>query len=138
MRIWHKDILPILPKSLLVDQWSDCMKIAKGIVSYGTPHDLYVNRVMDYPKEHLASYRYICKWVLDHNNMSPSQDAVKELTKNLGIYLSQYVDRDAIFESWHTDRYLFQCCSLLEEMYDCGAIPIDEWLIIEDYICEKI
>ena len=138
MRLWHRDILPILPKIQLVDQWSDCQKIAKSIASYGTPNDMYVNRVKCYPIEHLASYCYMVMWELEHRDMSPSPDAVKSLTKNLGVYLEQYVDPDSVFESWHTDRYLFQCCSLLEEIYDCGAIPYDEWMVIEDYICEKI
>lgn len=32
-----------------------------------------------------------------------------------------------LYESWHNYRYLIQCFHNLQEKYDCGAIPEDQW-----------
>lgn len=37
-----------------------------------------------------------------------------------------------IFYDWHNKRYLNQCLYNLQEKYDCGGIPDDEWKRITD------
>ena len=39
---------------------------------------------------------------------------------------------DNVFHTWHNNRYLNQCLANLQEKYDCGAIPEDEWKKITD------
>ena len=39
-----------------------------------------------------------------------------------------------IFKDWHNTRYLRQCLYNLQEKYDCGGIPKEEW----DVISKKI
>ena len=38
-----------------------------------------------------------------------------------------FVPYDDLFVNWHDKRYLNQCYYNLEEKYDCGGIPKDEW-----------
>ena len=43
MRLWHKDLIPYLPKQQLISQWRECCCIAKNIADNGTP-----NHLLDY------------------------------------------------------------------------------------------
>ena len=42
-------------------------------------------------------------------------------------------DGRELFADWHNDRYLRQCLLNLQEKFDCGGIPADEW----QRICER-
>lgn len=42
--------------------------------------------------------------------------------------------KDDPFPGWHNDRYLLQCYFNLEEKYDCGGIPEEEWLKIDKFM----
>lgn len=48
MRLWHKDLISVLPQKQLCGQWRECCLIAKAISENGTPNHLLVNKVMDY------------------------------------------------------------------------------------------
>ena len=56
MRLWHKDLIPFLPRMQILGQWRECCLIAKSISENGTPNHILVNKIMDYPIEHF--YRY--------------------------------------------------------------------------------
>ena len=56
MRLWHKDLIPVLPDKQLLGQWRECCAIAKNIATKGTPNHLLVNKIMDYPIGHFYIY----------------------------------------------------------------------------------
>lgn len=56
MRIWHKDLIEVLPKNQLVAQWREILAIKGAIIKKGTPNHILVNKVMDYDMVHLYSY----------------------------------------------------------------------------------
>ena len=56
MRLWHKDLVKILPTQQLTSQWRECCCIAKNISTNGTPNHLLVNKIMDYPVNHFIKY----------------------------------------------------------------------------------
>lgn len=138
MRIWHKDLLPILPRLQLVSQWRECCLIARQIAVLGTPNHILVNKVMDYPIDHFATYCYNVKWWMNKHGYSPGASSQASIEDHIYKTLYPYVPEDLLFKNWHTDRYLFQCISNLEEKYDCGGIPEEEWQPIEDYILEVL
>ena len=43
-------------------------------------------------------------------------------------------ENSVIFEGFHNDRYLRQCYYNLEEKYDDGIIPDEEWKKVTDYL----
>ena len=49
MRLWHKDLIPVLPRQQLLSQWRECCCIARNIVENGTPNHILVNKILDYP-----------------------------------------------------------------------------------------
>ena len=126
MRIWHKDMIPDLPRQQLLSQWRECCCIARNIAVNGTPNHLLVNKVMDYPPAHLHEYAarieaemakrgYKCEWS-------------KFAQWDIGYKAEDGpVSTSELFDGWHNARYLRQCFYNLQEKYDCGGISIEEW-----------
>ena len=56
MRLWHKDLISVLPRQQLLGQWRECCLIAKNIAEKGTPNHILVNKIMDYPIDYFIYY----------------------------------------------------------------------------------
>lgn len=56
MRLWHKDLIPVLPRQQLLGQWRECCAIMSNIAKKGTPNHVLVNKVMDYNHDHFYTY----------------------------------------------------------------------------------
>lgn len=123
MRLWHKDLIPVLPKQQLLGQWRECCLIAKNIAEKGTPNHILVNRIMDYPIEHF--FRYGIRVMNEMERRGYKVDLYK-FTRWFDR-LSAEREYESIFDTWHNDRYLKQCYYNLQEKYDCGGITQAEW-----------
>lgn len=131
MRLWHKDLIPVLPRQQLLGQWRECCLIAKNIAEKGTPNHILVNPVMDYPIEHFISYARMVFDEMDrrdYNVHSTSFD--KYFTKPFYSSVPSWI----IFKDWHNKKYLTQCLANLEEKHDRGGIADKEWEQILAYI----
>ena len=138
MRLWHKDLLCVLPKQQLVSQWRECCAIARTIAVIGTPNHILVNRIMDYPISHFYAYAHL---VIEEMNKRGFAITVTAYAK-FEEYIFKIVDKsdveqnepsfETLFYNWHNDRYLWQCFYNLEEKHDCGAITDEEWQQIEE------
>lgn len=129
MRLWHKDLIPVLPKQQLLGQWRECCCIARNIAVNGTPNHLLVNKIMDYPIDHFLAY----------SDLVYNECRKRSYKVNLQSFLKHPLVRYAyapipseqeLFAGWHNDRYLLQCFYNLQEKYDCGGITEDEWQLI--------
>ena len=127
MRLWHKDLIPYLPRQQLLGQWRECCLIAKQITEKGTPNHVLVNRVMDYPKDHFYAYAISVWDEMRHRGYEPDLHRFERY-----IYTWRIAEEADVFEGWHNDRYLKQCLANLQEKADCGAIPAEEWKRITD------
>lgn len=134
MRLWHKDLIPVLPRQQLLGQWRECCAIMSNIAKNCTPNHVLVNKVMDYPLGHFYWYSiyvwaetrirgYKCK-------ESAFNERFRSYTK-CTIWPNVVYDDD-LFAGWHDVRYLRQCYYNLQEKYDCGAITDEEWRKIEE------
>lgn len=130
MRLWHKTLVPLLPRQQLLGQWREICLIAKSLSEKGTPNHLLVNKVLDYPAGHFDSYARLV-----HDEM------IKRGYKcNWQCYVRFRADADTgvvideIFKDWHNERYLRQCYYNLEEKYDCGGISEEEWMLLRNII----
>ena len=132
MRLWHKDLISVLPRQQLLGQWRECCAIAKSIAEKGTPNHILVNRIMNYPIEHFESYAILVYDEIKNRSYDPNPiNLAKWMIKipnNSGIK----VGHDELFKEWHDYRYLRQCLFNLEEKYDCGGITREEWIPIYD------
>ena len=134
MRLWHKDLIDVLPDNQLRGQWRECCLIAKGLAD-GTLNHLLVNKVMQYPKSHLKRY---------------TESVIRECRKRgIGIrelvfyaHLARWIEDESdpmvasadapVFDGWHNFRYLRQCYYNLQEKYDCGGIGISEFMRVNE------
>lgn len=136
MRLWHKDLIAVLPKQQLIGQWRECCAIARNIAVKGSPNHILVNKVMDYSPIHYYAY---CRIVYEELQKRDYKCDWSKLTKWIIFFPDGNVKChvDELFEGWHNDRYLMQCLHNLQEKYDCGGITTEEWCEIERLIHEK-
>lgn len=134
MRLWHKDLIPVLPRQQLLGQWRECCLIAKNINEKGSPNHLLVNRIMDYSEEHFVTYCYL---IFEEMNRRDYNVYSSKLEQYLSLPLYKLIDFDELFDGWHNDRYLNQCLANLQEKYDCGGIGICEYEKIVDFVKKK-
>ena len=137
MRLWHRDLIPFLPRKQLLAQWRECSCICRNIAEKGTPNHLLVNKILNYPFEHFLEYSRLVIYCLQENHYKISELSRRRFIENFNKF-SNYKDytKDTfgnwIFKDWHNERYLKQCLYNLQEKYDCGGIPEKEWKIIEN------
>ena len=48
MRLWHTELIKVLPREQLVAQWRELCAIAGAVQKNGTPNHILVNFVLDY------------------------------------------------------------------------------------------
>ena len=136
MRLWHKDLIRDLPRQQLLGQWRECCLIAKNIKEKGTPNHLLVNKIMDYPAEHFVTYCYL---IFEEMNRRDYNVYSSKLEQYLSLPFYKLIDFDDLFDGWHNDRYGHQCLLNLQEKYDCGGIPEDEYkTIVKNTIVEDL
>lgn len=140
MRIWHKDLIRVLPKQQLISQWCECIAIARKIQLYGSTRHGLVEKVMDYPLSHLYQYTDLVIDELFYRGYKVSPVALKKFEDTMGRIAYKHYDDDVdyndIFKGWHDARYLAQCYYNLQEKADCKLIDDHEWHLIEMHVEE--
>lgn len=125
MRLWHKDLIAVLPREQLVAQWRECSSIAGAIIKNGTPNHLLVNKVLDYPIDHFITYSIEIREEMTRRGYR-TMDSVMNKIKSLKIDY-QKIPHKEIYGNWHNNRYYEQCYYNLQEKYDCGGISAEDW-----------
>ena len=123
MRLWHKNLISVLPRQQLMGQWRECCLIAKLLHENGTPNHLLVNKVTNYPIEHFIAY---CMLVSDEMSQRGYKADFSKIDDLFDID-DTGVTHEKLFSNWHNDRYFVQCYYNLQEKYDCGGISEKEW-----------
>lgn len=90
MRLWHKDLIDVLPRQQLLSQWRECCCIAKNIADNGTPNHILVNKILEY--SHCDFINYCCKIIKEMNNR-------KYLISNSSV--------DKLFSNFRKIMYIF-------------------------------
>ena len=149
MRLWHKDLIPYLPKKQLIAQWRECCAIVSNLAGKGTPNHILVNKILNYTKNHFWNYSSLVAEEMKNRGYNLSSKSLKTFWDNFiigfknelhGMYISTNykIPKETIFEDWHNERYLKQCLFNLQEKYDCGGIPEEEWKLIENHFDEYL
>lgn len=142
MRLWHYDLLDVLPKQQLCSQLRECVAIAKDIYEKGTTNHILINPIMDYDLNHFRLYCDLVIKEMEKRGYRVSDKTKDKLNKYINYYKEKIIIRsdktllilycnrnrsEPLFYDWHTDRYLKQCLYNLEEKYDRGGISQEEW-----------
>lgn len=129
MRLWHKNLISVLPRHQLLGQWRECCCIAYAISKNGSPNHILVNKIMNYPIEHF--FTFSIHLVAQEMKKRGYKIDINKFWKYFSVEDSyEIVTRNELFKEWHNERYFKQYFYNLEEKYDCGGISENEWIKI--------
>ena len=140
MRLWHKDLIPVLPNQQLLGQWRECCAIARNIAIKGTSNHLLVNRVMNYSPRHLLLYTLAVCDELESRGFKINRNRFYQwLDEWLGEWEGKLhvVSWQDLFADWHNDRYLTQCFYNLQEKRDCGGMTKEEYKLLLQFDIDR-
>ena len=140
MRLWHKSLIEYLPQQQLIAQWRELCAIASCLAKDHTPNHILVNPIIEYDPAHFISYCSLVYKELYERGYNLTEKPKKKLELDIRawqLYLKDQlpwelddkipVPYDDLYANWHNHRYACQCYYNLEEKYDRGGIPDDEW-----------
>lgn len=132
MTIWHKDLIPYLPKAQLMVQWEYCYHILEVLLDKGTLEGSF-SKVLNYSFTQFASYTYVVlveirkrEYDLDANSLVLFISNLFKLRDNFNNTCKEM----EIYEDWHNDDYLKECLHDLEKQVNMGNISMEDWSII--------
>ena len=132
MRLWHIDLIPVLPREQLVAQWRELSAIAGAIQKKGTPNHILVNFVLIYDYDNFISYAAEVREEMTkrgYRTMNSVQEKIVSLKVNW-VRLSH----NEIYKEKMNKDYLTICYYNLYEKYLCGGIEQDWWNLIDTKI----
>lgn len=129
MRLWHKNLVEVLPDKMLVAQWRELSAIVGSINKNGTPNHRLVNVVLDYDLSHFAAYADLIYKEMIKRKMNPTKGVYDKIFNYTG---NKKVSFDDLYNNWHNERYFRQCYYNLEEKFDRGIVSQEEWFKIEN------
>lgn len=147
MRIWHVDLIDVLPQRQLLSQWRELLYLKKSIILKGSPKHVLVDIVLKYPLSDLKIYADIVAAEMIQRNFNVDIEKYHDIMQwdgenafvcgdieNMhsfekpGNFSTSY----SIFITWHNSAYLRQCLANLKEKYDRGSITDEEWKKVYD------
>ena len=131
MRLWHKDMIKILPREQLVAQWRECSAIAGNIKTKGTPNHILVNKVLNYPMNHFISYSHYIREEMTrrgYRTMNSVWEKIASLAPDYNI-----LPLEELFPEWHDNTYWTICHYNLKEKWMCGGIKDEDWAKIDTW-----
>ena len=132
MRLWHKDLIKVLPREQLVAQWRELSAIAGNIKTKGTPNHILVNKVMNYSFNHFISYAGYVRDEMTKRGYRTMDSVWNKITSLKNDY--KILDIDEIYIDWMNDTYLDICYYNLYEKYLCGGITDNDWQKIKSIV----
>lgn len=128
MRIWHKDLLDVLPKQQLLEQDRECCLIESEIIKNGFVEHILVDFVNNDKGSlllyHMHVMREMCR--RGYKTSASSTDWANKLRDTLDLDNMPL----HVFENRFNRRYMLQCLYNLQEKYDAGGISNAEWDLI--------
>ena len=132
MRMWHKDLISVLPREQLIAAWRELSAIAGNIKLKGTPNHILVNKVMSYPMNHFVTYAAAVRAEMTKRGYRTMDYVWSKITsvcdKDYNI-----IPIEEIYNDWMTDMYYIICYTNLLEKYTCGSISEADWVKIEQF-----
>lgn len=134
MRLWHKDLIDVLPQKQLVAQWRECCSIISNIARKGTPNHILVNYVLDYSIDEFRIYTYEIIKEMRNRGYKLSDVSLKNCKYNVKEARKYFGNKKTLelYEGIHNERYLKQCFMNLQEKYDRGMFSKEEYELLEN------
>lgn len=130
MRIWHKELIPILPRKYLIVQWRNCCAIAKEIQETGTVNG-QAKEVMKYPLTHFRAYAMLVANECGRRGYKVRLETFWRYFPGITpVPLVIPAHEERIFPKWHNKDYLNECLKELEDKRKHGTLSKEDWLLI--------
>ena len=136
MRLWHKQLIRVLPREQLVAQWRELSSIAGAIQKNGTPNHLLVNFVLNYDYDNFISYALEVREEMTRRGYRTMQSVMDKIV-NLKPDYSR-LPFEKIYEDKMTLDYLQVCYWNLYEKFMCSGFSEEEWDKIEKIYNELV
>ena len=118
VRLWHTDLITVLPKQQLVAAWRELSAIAGAIQKNGTPNHVLVNFVCDYDYDHFISYAYYIRQEMTRRKYRTMESVWQKIVALKPKWT--LLPLEEVYASKMNDFYLTVCYYNLYEKYDCG------------------
>ena len=125
MRLWHKDLIPVLPREQLIAQWRELSAIAGAIQKKGTPNHILVNFILDYDYDNFINYAAEVREEITNRGYR-TMNSVWEKIVSLKPNWKRLPHKEIYLEKMN-DIYLTICYYNLYEKYLCGGIDKKDW-----------
>ena len=131
MRMWHIQMISVLPREQLVAQWRELSAIASNIKTKGTPNHILVNKVMSCPMNHFITYAAAVRTEMTKRGYRTMDSVWKKIESVCdGDY--NILPLNEIYPEWMNDTYFVICYYNLMEKWLCGGIKSEDWNKIEE------
>lgn len=107
MRLWHKNLIKVLPREQLTAQWRELSAIAGAIQKNGTPNHLLVNFVLNYDYDNFISYALEVREEMTKRGYRTMQSVIDKIINLKPDY--NRLPFDNIYEDKMTLDYLQIC-----------------------------
>lgn len=125
MRLWHKDLIPVLPREQLVAQWRELSAIAGSIQKKGTPNHILVNFVLKYDYDHFINYALEVRTEMMARGYK-TMDSVWNKIVALKPDWKRLIHEE-IYKYKMNPEYLKICYFNLKEKWICEGIKEQDW-----------
>ena len=128
MRLWHRDLIHVLPREQLTAQWRELSAIAGAIQKKGTPNHILVNFVLDYDYDSFISYAAEVREEMTSRGYRTMNSVWEKITSLKPDWTR--LPHNEIYKEKMDVIYLTICFYNLYEKYLCGGISRNDWNII--------
>ena len=129
MRLWHKDLISVLPRQQLITAWRELSAAAGNILTQGTPNHILINKIMDYPLDHFITY---AKLVREEMTKRGYRTMDKVWNKIVSVHPNWHtINYNLLYFNWMNDVYFDICYYNLYEKFICYGIESYDWFQID-------
>ena len=120
MRLWHIDLIPVLPREQLIAQWRELSAIAGAIQKKGTPNHILVNFVLIYDYDNFISYASEVREEMTKRGYRTMNSVWEKIVSLKSNWVR--LPHNEIYKEKMNNTYLEICYYNLYEKYLCGGI----------------
>lgn len=120
MRLWHIDLIPVLPREQLIAQWRELSAIAGAIQKKGTPNHILVNFVLIYDYDNFISYAAEVREEMTKRGYRTMNSVWEKIVSLKSNWVR--LPHNEIYKEKMNNTYLEICYYNLYEKYLCGGI----------------
>ena len=127
MRLWHTELIKVLPREQLVAQWRELSAIAGAVIKNGTPNHILVNFVLDYSWKEFISYAYHVRQEMTSRGYRTMNSVWDKICSLDSEWDKEILPLDEIYEEQMDDLYFRICWYNLYEKFLRGGISQQDW-----------